>query len=152
VSPSKVRAATVIQKLALLDAMLGGIQGLPLSSPQAFASDPRDVAAAESYVRRALEALLDLGRHILGKGLGKGALEYEQVAVGLRGEGVLDEPAGAALVEMAGYRNRLVHFYDEVGAAELYEICTRRADDVREVRDQLLAWLRANPQRVDGEL
>ena len=104
------------------------------------------------YVRRALEALLDLGRHILGKGLGKGALEYKQVAVGLRNEGVLDEHAGAALVEMAGYRNRLVHFYDEVGAVELYEICTRRVDDVREVRDQLLAWLRANPQRVDGEL
>lgn len=150
-SPPKVRAATVLQKLALLDAMLAGTQGLPLSSPQAFAADPRDVAAAESYVRRALEALLDLGRHILGKGLGKGALEYK-VAVGLRNEGVLDEHAGAALVEMAGYRNRLVHFYEEVGAVELYEICTRRVDDVREVRDQLLAWLRANPQRVDGEL
>jgi len=152
VSPSKVRAATVIQKLALLDAMLAGIGALPLSSAEAFAADPRDVAAAESYVRRALEALLDLGRHVLGKGLGKGALEYKQVAVALRSEGVLDERAGADLVEMAGYRNRLVHFYDEVGAAELFEICTRRLDDVREVREQILAWLRANPQRVDGEL
>jgi uncharacterized protein YutE (UPF0331/DUF86 family) len=152
VSPSKVRAATVIQKLALLDAMLVGIGGLPLSSPEAFASDPRDVAAAESYVRRALEALLDLGRHVLGKGLGKGALEYKQVAVALQREGVLDERTGSALVEMAGYRNRLVHFYDEVGAGELYEICTRRLGDVRDVREQLLAWLRTNPERVDGDL
>jgi len=152
VSPSKVRAATVIQKLALLDAMLVGIGGLPLSSPEAFASNPRDVAAAESYVRRALEALLDLGRHVLGKGLGKGALEYKQVAVALQGAGVLDERTGSALVEMAGYRNRLVHFYDEVGAGELYEICTRRVGDVRDVREQLLAWLRANPERVDGDL
>jgi len=152
VSPSKVRAATVIQKLALLDAMVAGVEGLPLSSPEAFAADPRDVAAAESYVRRALEALLDLGRHLLGKGLGKGALEYKQVAIALQREGVLDECAGAALVEMAGYRNRLVHFYDEVGAAELYEICTLRMGDVREVREQLLAWLRADPRRVDGDL
>jgi uncharacterized protein YutE (UPF0331/DUF86 family) len=152
VSPSKVRAATVIQKLTLLDAMLAGIRGLPLSSPEAFASDPRDVAAAESYVRRALEALLDLGRHVLGKGLGKGALEYKQVAVALQREGVLDERTGSAMVEMAGYRNRLVHFYDEVGAGELYEICTRRMGDVRDVREQLLAWLRTNPERVDGDL
>lgn len=151
-SPSKVRAATVIQKLTLLDAMLAGIRGLPLSSPEAFASDPRDVAAAESYVRRALEALLDLGRHVLGKGLGKGALEYKQVAVALQREGVLDERTGSAMVEMAGYRNRLVHFYDEVGAGELYEICTRRMGDVRDVREQLLAWLRTNPERVDGDL
>lgn len=60
-SLSKVRAATVVQKLALLDAMLAGVRGLPLTSAEAFASDPRDVAAADSYVRRALEALLDLG-------------------------------------------------------------------------------------------
>jgi uncharacterized protein YutE (UPF0331/DUF86 family) len=93
-----------------------------------------------------------LGRHVPGKGLGRGALEHKQVAVALRGEGVPDEHAGAALVEMAGYRNRLAYFYDEVGAGELYEICTDRADEVREVRDLLLAWLRANPQRVDGEL
>ncbi len=110
------------------------------------------MAAAQSYVRRALEALLDLGRHVLAKGLGKGVLEYKQVAVALQREGLLDERTGSALVEMAGYRNRLVHFYDEVGAGELYEICTRRLDDVRDVRGQLLAWLRANPERVDGNL
>jgi hypothetical protein len=59
VSPSKVRVATVLQKSALVDAMLAGIAALPLDSPAAFSHDPRDVAAAESYVRRALEALLD---------------------------------------------------------------------------------------------
>jgi len=31
-------------------------------------SDPRNVASAESYLRRGLEALLDLGRHLLAKG------------------------------------------------------------------------------------
>src|SRR5450756_1177027 len=69
VSPSKVRVAMVLQKRQLVDAMLAGIATLPLGSPAAFSLDPRDVAAAESYVRRALEALLDLGRHILSKGL-----------------------------------------------------------------------------------
>lgn len=111
--------------------MLAGIATLPLGSPAAFSRDPRDVAAAESYVRRALEALLDLGRHILSKGLGQGALEYKQVAIALRQAGVLDEQNGAVLLEMAGYRNRLVHFYDEVGAAELYEICAHRLGDLR---------------------
>jgi uncharacterized protein YutE (UPF0331/DUF86 family) len=143
---------TVLQKSALVDAMLAGIATLPLESPTAFARDPRDAAAAESYVRRALEALLDLGRHILSKGLGQGALEYKQVAIALRQAGVLDEQSGGVLLEMAGYRNRLVHFYDEVGAAELYEICAHRLGDVRAVREALLAWLRDHPERVDGAL
>ena len=71
-SPSKVRVATVLAKSALVDAMLAGIATLPLESLAAFSRDARDAAAAESYVRRALEALLDLGRHILSKGLGAG--------------------------------------------------------------------------------
>lgn len=151
-SPSKVRAATVLQKTALIDEMLRGIATLPLDSAATFARDPRDVAAAESYVRRALEMVLDLGRHILAKGLGQDALEYKQVAVALREAGVLDGPLGEALFEMAGYRNRLVHFYDEVGTPELYEICVDRVDDVRRVRDALLDWLRRHPESVDGAL
>jgi uncharacterized protein YutE (UPF0331/DUF86 family) len=152
VSPGKVRAATVLRQTALIDEMLRGISALPLESVAAFSRDGRDVAAAESYVRRALEALLDLGRHILAKGLGQGALEYKQVAVALQEAGVLDDALGAAFVQMAGYRNRLVHFYDEVGTAELHEICVARVDDVRKVRGALLEWLREHPDSVDGAL
>ncbi len=151
-SPGKVRAALVVQKSALIDQMLEGIASLPLGSLDAFRADGRDVAAAESYVRRALEVLLDLGRHVVSKGLGKTALEYKDVATVLRESGVLGEADGAALYEMAGYHNRLVHVYDEVTTPELYEICVHRTDDVRRVRDALLAWLAARPESVDGEL
>jgi len=130
VSPGKVRAATVLRQAALIGDMLRGIASLPRESVVAFSRNPRDVAAAESYVRRALEALLDLGRHILAKGLGQGSLEYKQVAAALREAGLLDEERGAALLKMAGYRNRLVRFYDEVTTPELYEICVTGVDDV----------------------
>jgi len=152
VSPGKVSAAVVVQKSALIDDMLEGVAGLPLASLEEFTADARTVAAAESYVRRALEILLDLGRHVVVKGLGKTALEYKDVPRALRAAGILNEVDGAALLEMAGYRNRLVHFYDEVTTPELYEICVRRMDDVRRVRDALLAWLREHAQSVDGDV
>ncbi len=151
-SPGKVRAATIVHRSALVDEMLRGIAALPLDSLAEFSRDRRDVAAAESYLRRALEGLFDLARHILAKGVGQGVLEYKQVAVSLQQADVLDVAHGAALVEMAGYRNRLVHFYDEVTTPELYEICARRATDVSDVRDALLTWLRRHPETVDGEL
>jgi len=151
-SPSKVRVATVMRKSAIVDEMLRGLAALPLTSLEAFQGDARDVAAAESYLRRALEALLDLGRHVLAKGLGEGALEYKQIALGLRRADVLDEACGDVLYEMAGYRNRLTHFYDEVTTAELFDICAQRSSDIRRVRDAMLGWLRRHPELVDSEL
>ena len=151
-TPGKVRAVTVVQKAAQVRAMLRGIEDLPLSDPVAFAADPRNAASAESYLRRALEALLDLGRHILAKGIGQGPAEYKEVALALARERVLDQSEGQLLVRLAGYRNRLVHFYDEVSDEELYEICTRYAGDVGELLEALLGWVRRHPELVDGRL
>ena len=151
-SPSKVRMATVMQKSTLVDDMLAGLATLPLTSLETFRRDPRDVAAAESFLRRALEALLDLGRHILAKALGERTLEYKQIALALGQAGVLDKASGDILFEIAGYRNRLTHFYDEVTTAELFEICAHRTGDIRQVRDAMLEWLRRHPELVDGGL
>ena len=151
-SPSRVRVTIVLQKSGLVDDMLRGLSTLPLTSLEAFESDPRDAAAAESYLRRALEALLDLGRHLVAKALGERTLEYKQIALALRRAGVLDEACGDALTDMAGYRNRLTHLYDEVTTAELFAICAQRTDDIRGVRDAMLDWLRRHPKLVDGEL
>jgi len=118
----------------------------------AFEADPRNAAAAESYLRRALEALLDLGRHILAKGIGKGPAEYKEVALTLARAQVLDESQGALLVRLAGYRNRLVHFYDEVSDEELYEICTEHSADLSALLEALLGWVRQHPELVDGRL
>lgn len=151
-SPSKVRVTIIMQKSTLVDDMLGGLATLPLTSLEAFTSDVRDAAAAESFLRRALEALLDLGRHVLAKGLGERTLEYKQIALALRRAGVLDEACSDILFDIAGYRNRLTHFYDEVTTAELFDICAHRSSEIRQVRDAVLDWLRRHPELVDGEL
>lgn len=152
VSPDKVRATTVLHMSARVDDMVHGLGTLPLGSLAQFTEDPRDAAAADSYLRRALEALLDLARHVLAKAVGQGDLEYEQVALALRRAGVVDEACGDLLVEMAGYRNRLTHFYDEVTTAELFGICAHRRADILRVRDAILDWLRRHPEAVDGAL
>jgi uncharacterized protein YutE (UPF0331/DUF86 family) len=152
VNPSKVRVTTVMQKSTLVDDMLRGLATLPLTSLEAFQRDARDAAAAESFLRRALEALLDLGRHVLAKGLGERTLEYKQIALALRREGVLDTTCSDILFDMTGYRNRLTHFYDEVTTAELFDICAHRSADIRRVRDAMLDWLRRHPELVDGEI
>ena len=57
---------------------------------------------------------MDLGRHVLAKGLGKAVAEYKEIPKELRRNGVLQEVEAKLMREFAGYRNRMVHFYDEV--------------------------------------
>ena len=45
-----------------------------------FTADPRMMAAGESFLRRSLEGLLDLGRHVLAKGFGKVVPDYAAIA------------------------------------------------------------------------
>lgn len=144
-----IRAEVVTEKVAYVRRMIEAIRGLPLTGYSDFAADSRNAAAGESYLRRALEALFDLGRHILAKGFAKAPAEYKEIAAGLVQEGVLSEQKGRKLKEMAGYRNRMVHFYNEIGMDELYRILRDDLSDLEESCDALVAWLRENSDKVD---
>lgn len=151
-SPGRLRESVVTKKAETVKKMLGGLTALPLSPVEIFTSDALRVAAAESYLRRALEALLDLGRHLLAKGFGTPAVEYKEIPVKLREVGILDAKLAATLVDMAGYRNSLTHFYDEVTPEELHTILSGRLGDVETVLAALLAWIERHPERVDRSL
>ncbi|WP_448383469.1 type VII toxin-antitoxin system HepT family RNase toxin [Desulfosoma sp.] len=148
----KLSRRIVADRIEWIQRMIGEIRLLPLESPEAFLADRRNVWAAESCLRRALEALLDLGRHILAKGFAVGSSEYKEIARQLGAHGVLPPSLAHLLQTLAGYRNRLVHFYHEVTHEELYQICTAHLQDVERVLESLLDWIRRHPHRMDHQL
>jgi len=150
--PGLISQKIAVAKLDAISEMLGGVESLPLASENEFTRDPRMVAAGESYLRRALEALLDLGRHVLAKGLGLPVAEYAAIADQLGAEGIVPKDLAAELKRMAGYRNRLVHEYDVVRPSELYLILTEQISEVVAVSDAIRSWLAENPERVDRSL
>jgi uncharacterized protein YutE (UPF0331/DUF86 family) len=147
VTPGDLRAEVVAERAAWIREMLRALRALPLESAEAFLADSRNPAAAESHLRRALEGLLDLGRHVLAKGFGRATDEYKEIADGLVDVGVLAEERRPLLRDMAGYRNRLVHFYDRVSEEELYDICVHHAGDIQTILDEILAWVRERTER-----
>jgi uncharacterized protein YutE (UPF0331/DUF86 family) len=151
-SPSKIRLKTVATRAELIREMLAAIETLPLGSEAELSADPRMLAAGESFLRRALEGLLDLGRHVLSKGFGKVVPDYASVADELAAYGVLPPETAAKLRLMARYRNRMVHFYDEILPGELYGILAGQRGDVEEVLATIQRWLAAHPEICDDEL
>ena len=100
-------------------------------------------------MRRALEALLDLGRHLLAKGFGVAAVEYREIATKLGDCGVLTPEETALMRDMAGYRNRMVHFYDEMSEEELLDIGAHRLSDIERVLGALIKWIDTNANAED---
>ena len=96
-----------------------------------------------------VEALFDLGRHIMAKCFGKGVSEYKEIAEELERARILSQDEAKLLRELAGYRNRLVHFYHDVTKEELYEICKNDLGDILIIRDAYLNWFKANPEKID---
>ncbi len=114
--------------------------------------DTRNVWAAESCLRRALESLFDMGRHIAAKGFGEAVTEYKEIASTLHRRNILSTSDFELMKKLAGYRNRLVHFYHEVSADELFEICAFHLKDVEQITRSLRSWLANNPTLMDETL
>ena len=151
-TPGTIVYRIVADRLSWIESMISDIQVLPLQDFEEFAKDKRNIGSAESCLRRALEALLDLGRHILAKGFAQGVTEYREIPQKLLESGILDEKEAKLMKKMAGYRNRLVHFYHEVSTRELFDICRENLQELEQVKQAVKKWIKAHPERVDRSL
>lgn len=128
-----INRALIKERLAMIACSISRLEDLASESRDDFLAPGSDLpAVAESHLRRSLEAIFDIGRHVLAK-TGHGALaqEYKSIARGLSQQGIVTPPLSHALVAMAGYRNRLVRFYHQITDEELYNIIRNHLDDLR---------------------
>ena len=151
-SPGRISERVAGDRLHWIEKMIHEIKKLPLVDKDVFFADRRNVWTAESCLRRALEALMDLGRHILAKGFGRGVTEYKEIAAALQEGGVLSAQEAETFKLLAGYRNRIVHFYHEVTEAELYQICVSQLSDLILVADILRTWIKSHHALLDRTL
>lgn len=129
-----INKSMVVSRLAFIEDALKEMKALGLAEKEKFLKDKTKVAAVESYLRRSLEALFDIGRHILvHEGWHEYSTEYKSIATGMVEKGIVSKNLQGKLLQMAGYRNRLVHFYHEVTPGELYEIVKEDIGDIEKV-------------------
>ncbi len=131
-----------IQKiLSLIQEYLEGLESLAQLSLEEFLADKKTQAAAESFLRRALEAIFDVSRHILSKIYNFKDIEYKKIAKELGKKGIVDKNYAEILIKMTGYRNRMVHFYHEIPPEELYEIIKNHLSDVERFISEITKFL-----------
>lgn len=107
-------------------------------SLEEFHAVPDGYAVAEHHLRRALQALLDLGRHEVVKSGWGNPSNYREIFDLLERGGVVAPELAEKGRALAGYRNRLVHDYAIVTGDELWEILQTRLDDLTELLRRLV--------------
>jgi len=141
-----IKQQMIRERLSLIQDAVDALRRLGDMSETEFSSDYRNPAAAESYLRKALEAVFDIGRHLLAAhGHLSLASEYKSIARGLGQQGFVDRELASRLELMAGYRNRLVHLYAQVTPPELWTISRDNLHDLRAYILAIDGWLGSQP-------
>jgi uncharacterized protein YutE (UPF0331/DUF86 family) len=105
-----------------------------------FRALPDGYAVAEHHLRRALQALLDLGRHVAVKSGWGNPSNYREILDLLERNGVMPTELAEKGRGLAGYRNRLVHEYAIVTEDELWGILKTRLPDLDELLLRLVEY------------
>jgi uncharacterized protein YutE (UPF0331/DUF86 family) len=105
------------------------LKGLP---KDVFLSDPHKIGSAKYSFVVAIEGIIDLCNHIIAKNGFRTPEDYADTFRVMAERGAFDEEFTNILIQMARFRNRLVHIYWEVDDNELYRIVQSRLQDIRD--------------------
>lgn len=85
---------------------------------------------AQFHLHRALEGVFHISAHILSRIPGGQASEYKEMAKKMGEYGIVNADfANINFQNMAGYRNRIVHFYADITPEEIYKILNENLND-----------------------
>ena len=126
---SNLSTVRVLELIRFIERCTEELKPFSKMNEKDFLSDKKNPPYVESYLRKSLEAVFDIGRHILAKSYGFKEIEYKTIARELGNRKIISEELSEVLIKMAGYRNRMVHFYREITAVELYQIVLNNIGD-----------------------
>ncbi|MEW6417457.1 MAG: DUF86 domain-containing protein [Nitrospirota bacterium] len=142
-----MNTARILELLRFIETCLQELRPFTTMTEEEFLSDRKNPPFVESYLRRGLEAVFDIGRHILAKTYGFKEIEYKVIAKELGKRGVVTKELSDVLYTMAGYRNRMVHFYREITPEELYHIVIDNLKDFDNFTKEIVSFIKAYEEK-----
>jgi uncharacterized protein YutE (UPF0331/DUF86 family) len=129
-----VRPEVVRKRLNKMDECLAVLQRLQRYGRDEFLSDPERYGSAERFLHLAIEALLDMGNHVIADE-GLGVVDwYSDVPRIFLEKGLISSGLSEKWIRMIGFRNTLVHGYMDVDRTIVYEVLQNGLGDIEELK------------------
>jgi uncharacterized protein YutE (UPF0331/DUF86 family) len=129
-----VRPEVIRKRLNKIDEYLVVLQRLQRYGRDEFLSDPERYGSAERFLHLAIEALLDMGNHVIADE-GLGVVDwYSDVPRIFLEKGMISSELSEKWIRMIGFRNTLVHGYMDVDRTIVYEVLQNGLGDIEELK------------------
>lgn len=136
-----LRPEIIRRRLEKLDEYLAILERLRGYSLEEFMADPERYGSAERFLQLAIEALLDMGSHVIAE-LGLGSVEsYSDIPKILANAGYIEREFADRWVRMIGMRNILVHEYLDIDRKLVYKALTDQLKDFVALRKAFARFL-----------
>jgi uncharacterized protein YutE (UPF0331/DUF86 family) len=128
-----MRREDVESKLDIIPENLEKLRVLGAMSYEEFISDFRNIDSALHRLQTSIQAFVDLGGYIIASlGLRTPGTSGEVIEI-LVERGLLPKEQRDRHVSMIQFRNRIVHFYNNIDLKILYQILQEELVDIREL-------------------
>lgn len=133
----------VMTKITYIKEQLMDIQQLLHNkSKEQILKDPWIVKGLKYSLQTAIEAMIDIVFHICAKHFNKAPIDARNGLEILVENRVIDENSFFVYSQMIGFRNRIVHGYQQISDERLYEIVSKELGDFNKFIDSILKFIK----------
>jgi len=136
-----VRREVLRKRLNKLDEYLTILWGLQHYRLEEFLENPERYGSAERFLQLAIEALMDIGNHLVAD-LELGVVNcYRDIPSLLVAAGYLSAELEEKWFRMIGFRNTLVHDYLEIDRSIVHDVLQHHLEDLVAIKNVLAGFL-----------
>jgi len=136
-----VRREVIRKRLNKLDDYLGILNGLKRYSFQEFIENPEYYGSTERFLHLAIEAVIDLGNHVIAE-LELGTVNwYSDIPKILAAKGYISEELEDRWIRMTGFRNTLVHEYIDIDRRIVFDVLHNNLQDLEDLKKVFAQFL-----------
>ncbi len=136
-----VRTEVIRKRLNKLDEYLSILYSLRQYNFDEFISDPEHYGSAERFLQLAIEAMTDIGNHLISE-LQLGVVNWYSDVPGILAEkGYMDHSLKEKWTQMIGFRNVLVHEYLDIDRKIVHEVLQHRLEDIEALKQVFAQFL-----------
>lgn len=136
-----LKHSVIVTRLKELDTVLQELSQYQQLSPVELEADLSRRWIIERGLIAAASLILDVANHILSGHFGQYPATYEESLAGLETEKVISITLYQQLKGLGGFRNILVHLYQEIDPQQVWESYQKSATVFPRFTQEVLAWL-----------